>query len=199
MSAQQNDLHKEFELERMILFSDAVFAIAITLLVIEIKFPEVPESATTSEIKELFKPVFIRFLGFILSFFFIGSMWARHLKIFKYLKRYDSRLIILNLVFIFFIVCFPFTASGLTEHIRPHFIFPIILYISNIACVSISQFVLCSYLFRKASKLTLSGFEVQKKIYPYSKFSWSIHIIVRRYGGHCSFSYVSGKLQLRPF
>ena len=163
MSAQQNDLHKEFELERMILFSDAVFAIAITLLVIEIKFPEVPESATSSEIMHLFKPVYVRFLGFMLSFFFIGVMWSRHLKIFKYLKRYDNGVIIRNLVFIFFIVCFPFTASGLTEHIRPHFLFPIILYVTNVACVSISQLLLCSYLFRKKSKLTIDGFEVEKK------------------------------------
>ncbi|MEP7252291.1 MAG: TMEM175 family protein [Ginsengibacter sp.] len=163
MSGQQNDIHKEFELERMILFSDAVFAIAITLLIIEIKFPEVPESATNAEIKELFKPVLIRFLGFILSFFFIGVMWSRHLKIFKYLKRYDNGVIIRNLVFIFFIVCFPFTASGLTEHIREHFIFPIVLYVSNIACVMIAQLLLCSYLFRRDSKLTIYGFEAQKK------------------------------------
>src|ERR1700709_58862 len=114
MADQQTQLHKEFELERMILFSDAVFAIAITLLIIEIKFPEVPEKANASEIQHLFKPVIIRFLAFILSFAFIGLMWARHLKIFKYLRNYDNGVIFRNLIFIFFIVCFPFTASGLT-------------------------------------------------------------------------------------
>ncbi len=163
MSDTKSEIQKEFELERMILFSDAVFAIAITLLIIEIKFPEVPKDATVPEIATLFKPVIIRFLGFILSFFFIGLMWARHLKIFKYLKKYDNGVILRNLILLFFIVCFPFTASGLTEHIRPHFLLPILVYIINIACVSVSQFILCSYLFKKNSKLTVDGFEIEKK------------------------------------
>lgn len=172
MSAQQTELHKEFELERMILFSDAVFAIAITLLVIEIKFPEVPKTANTAEIQELFKPVLIRFLGFILSFFFIGSMWARHLKIFKYLEKYNNGVIVRNLVFLFFIVCFPFTASGLTEHIRPHFLLPVLIYIINIWCVMVSQFIICSYLFKKSSKVSVVGFEVEKNyILLQSKYS----------------------------
>ncbi|MEP6583983.1 MAG: TMEM175 family protein [Ginsengibacter sp.] len=172
MSDTQAELHKEFELERMILFSDAVFAIAITLLIIEIKFPEVPRNANTAEIEELFKPVFIRFLGFALSFFFIGAMWSRHLKIFKYLKKYNNGVIFRNLVFLFFIVCFPFTASGLTEHIRPHFLLPILIYIINIGCVMVSQFILCSYLFKKSSKICVSGFEMEKNyILLQSKYS----------------------------
>ena len=172
MSDKQTELQKEFELERMILFSDAVFAIAITLLIIEIKFPEVPRNANSAEIFKLFKPVLIRFLGFILSFFFIGLMWARHLKIFKYLRNYDNGVIFRNLVLLFFIVCFPFTASGLTEHIRPHFLLPILVYIINIACVSISQFFLCSYLFKNNSKLSVDRFEPEKNyILMQSKFS----------------------------
>ncbi len=162
MENSQTELHKEFELERMILFSDAVFAIAITLLVIEIKFPEVPNSASEHEILLLFKPVIIRFFGFMLSFFFIGVMWSRHLKIFKYLKTYNNGVIFRNLLFIFFIVCFPFTASGLTENIRPHFLLPVLIYLINIACVQISQAVLCYYLFRRKAGLSIDGFEVEK-------------------------------------
>lgn len=172
MVETQSELQKEFELERMILFSDAVFAIAITLLVIEIKFPEVPKDVSTSQIQELFKPVIVRFVGFILSFFFIGLMWARHLKIFKYLKNYDNGVIYRNLILLFFIVCFPFTASGLTEHIRPHFLLPLLIYLINIACVIISQFILCHYIFKKNSKLSVTGFEIEKNyILLQSKYS----------------------------
>ena len=56
MSETKNELHKEFELERLILFSDAVFAIAITLIIIEIKFPDIEKGATSLQIWEAFKP-----------------------------------------------------------------------------------------------------------------------------------------------
>ena len=60
MSEPNNSLHKEFELERMILFSDAVFAIAITLLIIEIKFPELPENYREQlSLWKMFKPTVI--------------------------------------------------------------------------------------------------------------------------------------------
>ncbi|MEO6723039.1 MAG: TMEM175 family protein [Ferruginibacter sp.] len=163
MSHPQSELQKEFELERMILFSDAVFAIAITLLIIEIKFPEVHKGASAHEIWLDFAPVLIRFIGFILSFFFIGLQWARHLKIFKYLQSYNNGVILINLIFLFFIVCFPFTASGLTEHIRPGFLLPIFIYIINVACVVIAQYALCRYMFKTKTKLTFPGFEKEKK------------------------------------
>jgi uncharacterized membrane protein len=164
MSGQQSELQKEFELERMILFSDAVFAIAITLLIIEIKFPEIHKGASRPEIWHDFKPVIIRFIGFILSFFFIGLMWARHLKLFKYLQSYDNGVIARNLVFLFFVVCFPFTASGLTENIRPGFLLPVFIYMINILCVLTAQYFLCSYMFKSKAGLSIFGHEPEKKL-----------------------------------
>src|ERR1700712_2037677 len=108
MSEETIELKKEFELERMILFSDAVFAIAITLLIIEIKFPEIPKGASTAEILGHFRPTFVKFFGFALSFFFIGLLWSRHLEVFKYVRAYDNRVIFHNLLLLFFVVCFPF-------------------------------------------------------------------------------------------
>ena len=162
MTEHKNELHKEFELERLILFSDAVFAIAITIIIIEIKFPEIPKNATAVEILEAFKPTLIQFLGFVLSFFFIGMLWMRHLQLFRYLVKYDNGLIKRNLFFLFFVVCFPFSASGITEHVHPDFMLPLIIYMFNIAAVFICQAFLCVYIFRKRPLLSAEGYEKEK-------------------------------------
>lgn len=159
----KNALEKEFELERVILFSDAVFAIAITILVIDIKFPEVPKGAGQEELLSLFKPAIFEFLAFAISFFFIGNFWSKHLKLFRYLKTYDQRLINLNLLFLFFIVMFPFTASGIAGHIRPHFMLPIYIYMINVMLVAISHFLLCRHVFFEKAGLTIEGEEPERK------------------------------------
>jgi uncharacterized membrane protein len=162
MSEQTSELEKEFELERLILFSDAVFAIAITILVIEIKFPNVHKGNTNAEILTLFAPTIAGFLAFMLSFFFIGLVWSRHLHIFKYLRTYDSGVIFYNLLFLFFIVCFPFSASGL-EHFAPSFFLPMYIYAVNLALVFLTQYALCNYIFVSKKGLSKTGYEVEKK------------------------------------
>ena len=158
-----NSVHKEFELERMILFTDAVFAIAITLLIIEIKFPELPENYKISlDLFKMFKHTLREFAGFLVSFFFIGMSWTKHLKMFRYLKAYDNGVIFLNLLSLLFIVTFPFTASGLT-HIKSDFMFPMIIYLGNIWLVLFCNFLLAHHIFIRRAHLSLPGYEAEKK------------------------------------
>jgi len=156
-------LEKEFELERVILFSDAVFAIAITLLVIDIKFPDIPEHFDGTGTLHLFRHTIFEFVAFALSFFFIGRSWSMHLRLFRLLRRYDQRLINLNLLFLFFIVMFPFTASGMSGHVRDKFLLPVFLYVFNLTLVSLTHFLLCRYVIHGKSKLSIDGEEDQKK------------------------------------
>ena len=164
-------IHREFELERMILFSDAVFAIAITILVIEIKFPELPENYKESlDLMKLFKPTLKEAIGFFASFFFIGVSWARHLKMFRYLKAYDGGVIFRNLLSLLFIVTFPFAASGLT-HFKEGFSFPYVIYLGNLMFVFSSNFLLAHYIFKQNPQLSVAGHEAEKNyIYLQSKF-----------------------------
>ncbi len=103
---------KQFQLERMILFSDAVFAIAITLLVIEIKVPELDETHT---LEMFFREKWYEFFGLLLSFAVIGQFWASHHKVFGFVNNFDGGLLWLNLHVLFWIILVPFS-SALNSH-----------------------------------------------------------------------------------
>ena len=112
MSVQlHNELKKEFQLERLILFSDAVFAIAITLLVIEIKIPELHEGVSDAAILLSLKHLIPKFVGFIISFAIIGTYWTIHHRLFGFVINFDKKLLLLNLLFLFFIVLMPFSTE----------------------------------------------------------------------------------------
>jgi uncharacterized membrane protein len=101
-----NELRKEFQLERMVLFSDAVFAIAITLLVIEIKVPEKAELEDGISNQSLLLALahqIPKVIGFIISFMLIGIYWTVHHRMFGYVTSYTPKLLRLNLLFLFFI------------------------------------------------------------------------------------------------
>ncbi len=177
MPEKKSELEREFELERLILFSDAVFAIAITLLVIEIQFPDIEKGTDAMAILMAFKPVIVRFLAFCLSFIFIGVSWIGHLQLCRYLKKYNLGLIRRNLALLFFIVCFPFSASGLTEHIRPGFMLPVFIYIANIVGVMFMQYSLNKYAFYTKPQLSVDGLENDKK-YFYLKSKWTAFMLL---------------------
>jgi uncharacterized membrane protein len=158
-------VEKDFELERISLFSDAVFAIAITLLVIEIKWPELPENGARIQWDKVLAPTLFSFIGFILSFFFIGRFWQVHLRLFRLVRKYDEGLISRNLLFLFFIVTFPFTASGLFGHLRSDFVLPLYIYLANLVLVSAANYHLCRYIFHIKPYLSIEGEAAEKKYF----------------------------------
>ena len=95
-----SELKKEFQLERMVLFSDAVFAIAITLLVIEIKIPDIHENVSDAALLKELKHLIPKFAGFFISFMLIAMYWTVHHRMFGYVINYTRKLLWLNLFFI---------------------------------------------------------------------------------------------------
>ena len=142
-----NELKKEFQLERMILFSDAVFAIAITLLVIEIKVPEIPRHSVTAELlAETMNEMIPKFIGFIISFFIIGLYWTIHHKLFGFVKDYNQRLLWLNLIFLLAVVLMPFSTGFYSVYLFSHVKLPVILYVCNICFLGLMNFILWKYI-----------------------------------------------------
>ncbi|MEO8763209.1 MAG: TMEM175 family protein [Ginsengibacter sp.] len=116
MQAPKHDKEKQdFQLERFIFFSDGVFAISITLLIIEIKIPYIP-NPTDLFLWHSLSEMALRFLGFIISFGIVGHYWSVHHRIFGYVAKYSSSLIWLNLAFLLTVVMLPFSAGLLGEY-----------------------------------------------------------------------------------
>jgi uncharacterized membrane protein len=102
--------------ERLVFFSDGVFAIAITLLVLEIRLPNVEDIKSDTALQEVLWSILPHFLAFVFSFLMIGQYWILHTRMFNYIKRADRRLIINNLYFLLFICFVPFPTLVLSEH-----------------------------------------------------------------------------------
>lgn len=101
------------QLERMTFFSDAVFAIAITLLVIEIKVPHVE---TSDGLARALLGLVPNYVGFIVSFFVIGRFWIGHHRAMGQLVALDSRLVWLNLLLLFTIAFMPFPTAVFSDY-----------------------------------------------------------------------------------
>jgi uncharacterized membrane protein len=159
MSQLHNELKKEFQLERLILFSDAVFAIAITLLVIEIRIPELErEQISDKTLLVALVHLIPKFVGFIISFLLIGGYWSIHHRMFGFVTSYDGRLRFLNLLFLFFVVLMPFSTGFYSEYIGPELYrmqlkVPMTFYVLNISLLGLANHLLWRHITNPKNKL----------------------------------------------
>jgi uncharacterized membrane protein len=134
MLHEDQDLKKEFQVERLALFSDAVFAIAITLLVIELKIPGAGEPHTDKHLLEVMGNEFLaKFIGFFVSFAVIALYWVNHHLLFGFLAAYNRKLIWANIHFLFTIVLMPFSSGFYSEYWYSGLLIPIGFYAINIS------------------------------------------------------------------
>jgi len=102
-------------LERVVFFSDAVIAIAITLLVIGLVVPSIAHANDATFI-QLLTDLAPRYLAFAFSFAVIALYWLAHHRMFRYIVHWDGGLLRLNLVFLFFVVQIPLLSSILGSY-----------------------------------------------------------------------------------
>jgi uncharacterized membrane protein len=98
-------------LERIIFFSDAVFAIAITLLALELRVPDLPVDRVAAEMPGRLLEMWPKFLSYVLTFLIVGVYWVAHHRDFQYIKRHNPPLIWINLLLLMSVAFLPFPSA----------------------------------------------------------------------------------------
>jgi uncharacterized membrane protein len=97
--------------ERLSTLADGVFAIVMTLLVLELSVPVVKGLSSNSELFHKLTEMWPEFLIYGLSFMILGVFWVIHHSVYADVQRYDTTLVWLNIVFLMFVSLIPFSTA----------------------------------------------------------------------------------------
>jgi uncharacterized membrane protein len=110
--------------------ADAIFAVAMTLLVLDIKSPENRHFGTTSSLVDYLLTLEHSFAMYAISFFVLAIFWVAHHVLFHYVQHVDRRLLWINIVFLLLVTFVPFSTDLLGDH--GHLMLPVIVYGLNL-------------------------------------------------------------------
>ncbi len=134
--------HSGKDLLRLVALSDGIFAIVLTLLVLELKLPEV-FAATNGDLLRALAEQSPKLIGYVQSFLVIGLYWVAHHWDLEHIKHYDRTLLWINLMFLLCISLLPFTTALVSEHGNLTLGWGI--YAANMALVGVMLCLLWSY------------------------------------------------------
>jgi len=155
------------EFSRVVNFSDALFAIAMTLLVVGIEVPDLSDSDSVGELADVLNDDLGSFVSFAISFAVIGRYWLAHHGFFGRLAAVDRGLIGLNLIYLMFVAFLPFPSGLLGNYFENPL--SIVVYAVAVAAVSGMEVVM----FRHAQRGALFEVEVPDEV-----FRWGVRLSV---------------------
>lgn len=118
---------------RLEAFSDAVIAIIITIMVLELKIPH-------GAGPDALRPLVPKFLGYVLSFIFLGIYWNNHHHLFQAVRQVNGRILWANMNLLFWLSLIPFVTGWMGEN---HFAaWPVALYGADLLVAGIAYLVL---------------------------------------------------------
>jgi hypothetical protein len=100
--------------ERVVFFSDAVVAIAITLLALALPVPRGFPSMTNSQLLDALREDRAGYIAFLVSFLVIGNHWSVHRQIFRYVNRVNRKIGLLNMGWLLMMIVTPFATRMLS-------------------------------------------------------------------------------------
>ncbi|WP_281542424.1 TMEM175 family protein [Maribacter aestuarii] len=139
--------HKFFyDKNRVTAFCDAVFSIAMTLLILEIEVPSV-EALNTHDFMSLLANRIPSFIGFLVSFLVIALYWVSHLRIYKYVTELSEKFVWLNIFLLLFVVFLPFSTALYVGDFNGTA--PFVFYCLNLVLLGLFNFLLVRTISKK--------------------------------------------------
>jgi len=140
-------MHKfNYEKSRVTAFCDAVFSIAMTLLILEIDVPN-SEVLNKSNFLAILANRIPNFIGFLVSFMVIAIYWVSHLRIFNYVQQINEKLIWLNISLLLSVVFLPFSTAIYVGDF--YGTAPFVFYCSNLIILGLLNYFLVRYISKK--------------------------------------------------
>lgn len=134
---------ERFSIGRLNSFSDAVFAVAITLLVLSIASFDIPGKVTETEVLKGLGGVWPHFFAYALSFVIVGAFWISHHRLFESFRVINQLLLWINLLYLMVIVFIPYPTGLLAKYGET--ITVTVLYAGCMCLVGLMQALMCSY------------------------------------------------------
>jgi len=126
------DPKNDLQTQRLETLTDGIFAIVMTILVFDLKLPDVPVDQLLPALLHLWP----NFLGYAVSFSLLGVYWLGHLSQFKFIRKTDHNLIWINILFFALVALVPFSTASLSRY--PFSSVTLALYAGNLILIGIA-------------------------------------------------------------
>jgi uncharacterized membrane protein len=144
----------QFQIDRIAFFSDAVIAIALTLMILEMKIPELGEHTNIRQIIDKYEKSFLLHgLALFMGYFSIGNLWMQHHKLFEHIIKYNDRLIRINLYFLFTVMLLPISISFLFSDNQPPYL-KFLFYFTNLFLCNFSYSLMLLIIYSKKNNFS---------------------------------------------
>jgi uncharacterized membrane protein len=131
------------DVSRICALSDGIFAVAMTLLIIDLRVPELASKPTMGELARHVLALWPHFAAYAVSFSIVGLYWVSHNLLFDLIRRSDRGLMWINLFFLLFVVVLPFSTALLGQYSDNRF--AVLFYGGNLMLVGLTLQTLWTY------------------------------------------------------
>jgi uncharacterized membrane protein len=114
---------------------DGIYAVAMTLLVLELKIPETMQLTTAADFHHALAHLLPKGIAWLISFFILATFWISHQRAFHYVRHVDSKLLWINVVSLLFASLLPFSSALVGEHAQ--FFSAQVFYAANMSALAL--------------------------------------------------------------